>query len=189
MWGSTRSGSAQVIESVLAREVIQERAKSLVGGVQTGQQCRELLLLGGRHRRQGIEAGEDEPVLLLGQLDIGDRDGGLVVGEGALDPQVTVDDVPRRLADQDLGDPAALAKGSRQRARCCSTGWLRQLRGLGTRPAGARSAWPTIRLRQPVGVDVVISGTGLASRRERSDGCPAGRHGVSPRVVGFERDS
>ena len=36
------------------------------------------------------------------------------------------------------------------RARCCSGGWVRQLRGFGTRSAGATSAWSTIRERHAV---------------------------------------
>ena len=64
-------------------------------GRQAGQQGGELFLLGGRHGRQGIERREDEPLLVLGQLDVGHRDRGLVAGEGELDPEVTVDDVAR----------------------------------------------------------------------------------------------
>ncbi len=106
---------AQVVEPVLAGQIIEERAQCLIGGVEPGQQRRELFLLGGRHRRQGVERGEDQPLLVLGQLDVGDRHRRLVSADGELDPEVPVDDVPRRPVDQHLGDPADLTQGAGQR--------------------------------------------------------------------------
>ena len=42
------------------------------------------------------------------------------------------------------------------KARCCSGGCVRQLRGFGTRSAGATSAWPLIRLRHAAEVVIYV---------------------------------
>jgi hypothetical protein len=69
-----------------------------------------LLRLG--HRREGIERGQDEPLLVLGQLDVGHRNRRLPAGEREFDPQVAVDDVTGRPVDGHLGHPADLGQSS-----------------------------------------------------------------------------
>jgi hypothetical protein len=62
-----------------------------------------------------IERSEDEPLLLLAELDVGHRNGRLTAGEGELDPEVAIDDVARRLVHEDLGHPADRGERSAQR--------------------------------------------------------------------------
>ena len=96
-------------------EVVEQRSEGVIGRVQPGQQRRQRVRLGRRHRGEGIERGENEPFLVLAELDVGHRDGRLPTGEGELEPEMPVDDVARRAVDEDLGDPADLPEGAAQR--------------------------------------------------------------------------
>ena len=69
-----------------------------------GEELAELGLVGRGHRRERIEAGQHEPLLVLGEVDVDDGDGRLAVGERLLHAQVAVDEMARALVDDDLGD-------------------------------------------------------------------------------------
>jgi hypothetical protein len=59
-----------------------------------------LRLFGGAHLEVltgvSLHGGEDESLLVLGELDVGDRRRRFLSSQGKLDPQVPVDDVPGR---------------------------------------------------------------------------------------------
>jgi hypothetical protein len=84
----------------------------LLSGHQIAQQLLELGRIGSGHRRQGIERCQDQALLLVGQIDVGDRYGRLAPGDGELDTQVAIDQMSGALVDDDLGDPAHLGKGT-----------------------------------------------------------------------------
>jgi hypothetical protein len=67
-----------------------------------GEELVQLRLVGRGHRRERVEAGEDEPLLVLGEVHIDDWDGGLAVRQGLLHAEVAVDEVARALVDDDL---------------------------------------------------------------------------------------
>lgn len=85
---------AELVELVLAGEIVEQRSERVVGRLETLEQRGELLLLGAGHRGQRIEGREDEALLVVGQLDVGDRDGRLVARQRQFDAQMAVDDVP-----------------------------------------------------------------------------------------------
>ena len=107
--------AAERLEVVLPGEVIEEGSQRRVVGSETIEQLGELGGFGLGHRRQGIERGEDQPFLVLRELDVGDGDRRLLASQRELDPQVAIDDVAGRLVDRDLGDPADLGQSSRER--------------------------------------------------------------------------
>ena len=100
-------------DAVLLAELRQQRVEGLVGRCEAGQQRREGVPLGGPHRRQGIETGKHQPLLLLGQLDVRHGHAGLTAADRQLHPKVPVDHVARGPVHEHLCHPANL----RQRAR------------------------------------------------------------------------
>jgi hypothetical protein len=104
----------EVVESILAGEVVEQRPERVVGRFETGQQRGQLFLLGGGHRGQRIERRQDQALFVLGQLDVGHRHGWLLPCKGELDAQVTVDDVASGPVDEDLCHPANLCQRSGQ---------------------------------------------------------------------------
>jgi hypothetical protein len=84
----------------------QHRRQGLGADRHLGEELAQLGLVGGGHRGERIEGGEDEPLLVLRQVDVQDGDGRLAVGERLIHPEVAVDEVPRALVDDDLGDVA-----------------------------------------------------------------------------------
>ena len=53
----------------------------------------QLGLVGGGHRRERIEAGQHEPLLVGGEVDVEDGDRWLLPADRKVDPEVAVDDV------------------------------------------------------------------------------------------------
>ena len=71
-----------------------------------GEELAQLGLVGRGHRRERVEAGQDEPLLVLREVDVQDGDGRLAVGERLLDPEVAIDEMAGALVDDDLGHVA-----------------------------------------------------------------------------------
>jgi hypothetical protein len=107
--------TAERLEVVVAGEVVEQCTKRGVTGIEALQELGELRCLGVSHRRQGIERGQHQALLILGQLDKSDRHAPLFTGQGEFDPQVAIDDVARRPIYGHFGNPAHLCQGSRQR--------------------------------------------------------------------------
>ncbi len=57
-----------------------------------GEQRPQLLVVGAGHRRQRVEGGQHEGLLLGLEVDVQDGDGRLPRGEGELDPEMAVDE-------------------------------------------------------------------------------------------------
>ena len=81
-----------------SRAMVSMRAGE-VRALDAGQQLGELLAVGRGQSRDRVERGEDDPLLLLGELDVDDRDGRLALRAGELDAQVTVDQVAAGAVD------------------------------------------------------------------------------------------
>ena len=136
-------------DAVFVGKLRQHPGQGGIAGLELGQERGERILLRGRHRRQGIEGREDEPLLGVGQLDVQDRDRRFTPADRELDPKMAVDDVAGRPVDEDLATQPTSARAP-ARAACCSFGWVRQLAGLARSCSGASSPLPTMRFRQAV---------------------------------------
>ena len=97
----------------------QHRRKRLGADRDLGEELAQLRLVGRGHRRERIEAGQHEPLLVLGEVDVEDGDGGLSVGKCLLHPQVAIDEVTGALVDDDLRD---VCDGVQHLAECLSLG-------------------------------------------------------------------
>jgi hypothetical protein len=62
-------------DAVLVGEFRQHPGEGRVAGLDLGQERRQRVLLGDRHRGQWIEAGEHQALLRLAELDVGHRHG------------------------------------------------------------------------------------------------------------------
>ena len=100
----------------MIRQVGQHGCKGSIFGGKTREERGQGILLGLGHRGERIKRGEDESLFLLGQLDIGHRNGRLVAGQSKVDPQVAIDYVAGRAVDQNLSHPADLTEGTREGA-------------------------------------------------------------------------
>ena len=90
--------------------------RSLAASVaRVGPRLAQLRLVGRGHRRERVEAGQHEPLLVLGEVHVQDGEGRLTVGQRLLHAKVAIDEVAGALVDDDLGDVADgaqdLAKG------------------------------------------------------------------------------
>jgi len=99
---------------VVVGQLGQHPGEGSVAGLDPGQERREGVPLGARHRGEGIEAGEDQALLGLAEFDIDDRHAGLAAADRQLDPEVAVDDVARRPVHEDLRHPADLGQRARE---------------------------------------------------------------------------
>jgi hypothetical protein len=95
-------------DAVVITEFRQHPREGRIAGLDLGQERCEGILLGRRHRGQGVEGRQDEPLLLLGELNVDDGHRGLLAADRQLHPEVSVDDMPRRPVHEDLRHPADL---------------------------------------------------------------------------------
>ena len=97
---------------MLSGEVIEQLPQRLVGGLEAGQELGQRLRLGVSHSRQRIQRCQDDPLLILGEGYVSHRHRRLLARQRQLDTEVAIDDVARRLVDEDLGHPAHFRKSS-----------------------------------------------------------------------------
>ena len=71
-----------------------------------GQERPQLLVVGAGHRRQWIEAGQDEGLLLWVEVDVAHGHRRLATGESEFDPKVAIDQAPGAAVDEDRADPS-----------------------------------------------------------------------------------
>jgi hypothetical protein len=124
-------------DPVAVGEVGEQSRERRVVGLDVREECRERLLLGGGHRRQGIEAGQDESLLLLTELDIDDGHGRFTARERQFDAQMPVDHVPGRAVDR-ICPTQPTSDNAPASACCCSFGCTRQFAGFARSCSAAR---------------------------------------------------
>ena len=157
-------------DAVLVGEFGQHRCEGRITGLEPGQECCERILLGGCHGGEWIEAGEHEALLVFRELDVGDRHAGLAATDRQLDPEMAVDDMPRRPVHEDLRHPTDL------RQRTCE-GLLLVLRVEA--PVG-RVRQELLRRFVAVADDPVAPGGGHATYHARTSSIDSGRVFESP---------
>jgi hypothetical protein len=69
------------------------------------QQAIEAVSIRGRHGADGIEGRKDEPLFVLGQINVRDGDRVLAVSDGEVVAQMAIHDVARALIDEDSLHP------------------------------------------------------------------------------------
>lgn len=140
-------------------EIGQEAAQAGIVDGHRGEEGLEPGAVAVGHRPDRIEGGEDQRLLLGGQLHVQHRDRWLASADGLFHPGVAIDDVAGRRVDQDLLDPADGIERAAQGVPLAA-GWVRQLAGLARSWVGSSVPAPVIRLRQPVAGILVIGHPG-----------------------------
>jgi hypothetical protein len=98
----------------LGGKAIKQRQDAWVVNLQVGKQRRQLLAVRNGHRRERIEGGKDERLLLWVQVNVrhGDRSGALRKRQA--NAKVAVNKVARRTVNENGLHPADLVKDARQ---------------------------------------------------------------------------
>ena len=87
-------------------QLLEHRGERLGVDRDLRQERPELLVVGAGHRRQWVERGEDEGLLLGLEVDVQHRDGRLAVRQRDLDAEVAVDQMAGAPVHDDLGHEA-----------------------------------------------------------------------------------
>lgn len=96
----------EFVKAVRPSQVVEQAGEGLALRFEGSEQLVEPGRVEGRHRPDGIEGGDDQAFLILGKVDVRDRDRRLTAAQGFFDAGVAIDEITRANVDGCSGDPA-----------------------------------------------------------------------------------